>query len=192
MVGCPEESQEGFMKGIEELVDAGTDFFRIYPLQVFPGTALEVMLKNGKVLLPQDDASLLILERVLIYLELHNKPIIRVGLPESGISSDSLLHDPSLKHRILSRIALKVMQQALNEQRISGELTFFVSEKKLPEYIGYKKENFTALNKAFEGGNIRIQCDNIRTFDMISLKTDEGVIELSRRELLAIIYRSYS
>jgi len=192
MVGCPEETEKGFMKGLKELVDAGTDFFRLYPLQVFPNTALEAMVKNKKVLLPDEKTALLILEAALVYLELQNKPVIRVGLPESGISSDSLLHDPSLKHRILSRIAVKIMQHVLEKTEKSGVLTFLVNEKKLPEHIGYKKENLNTLNEAVEGRNIRIQCDNTRNFDEIFLETEEGIIEFSRRELLATIYRSYS
>ncbi|MBF0274160.1 MAG: hypothetical protein HQK84_02895, partial [Nitrospinae bacterium] len=135
--------------------------------------------------------TLLILEQALVYLELNNKKVIRVGLPESGEGINeylSQIHHPALKHKLHSAIALKLLKKIIRECSCKHDIEICVNNKRLSEYRGHCNENLHALREIFGDKKITIKCDNRVDLNSVAINLDKENLHFLRQELLRELY----
>jgi len=153
MVGLPGDSEAGFMASLEEVIDLGPDFVRLYPTVVIRDTLLHQWFLEKKYRPWSLDRTVEILKKALFRLRKAGIPVIRMGLhPEASLLENVVegpVH-PALRSLVESRLCLDEMGALLQSVRREGKTVIFkVPLKQISNYTGHRKENVEKLKSQF-------------------------------------------
>lgn len=156
MIGLPESTPAAEEKTARDLVAYGVDAARIYPLLVFPDTALFDAVKKGRYRpLTVTEAVARTMPPYEIFAEAM-RPVIRIGLCES----DGLRHTEQVAgpyHPALGELVLNEFYYRKIAGWLSGltnkpdKVGILSAPGTLSQVIGQKKRNLRRLEAAFPG-----------------------------------------
>ena len=143
MPGLPGDSEEKFMKTVEEVIKLRPHMVRLYPTVVIRGTELAKWYKEKKYHPLALEEAVKICQESCIRLEENGIPVIRIGL----MSSPALLRDDQIVagpwHRafgflVRSDIHQKKIASYLPTQCVAGKIRLRVPYREIPLVRGYK------------------------------------------------------
>ena len=164
MTNLPGSSNELDIETAKKIASLSPDGVRIYPTVVIRDTALESLWRCGKYT-PQtpDEAASLGAELISIFEE-KDIPIIRFGLnPTDDLSSGDALCGPY--HPALGEMAQAARYLALATEKVEkenlrgGELSLFVSPKRVSAMAGLRKSNKLFLMEKYGFSSVSIRGD---------------------------------
>lgn len=94
MPGLPKDNKETFLKSVEDVMNMGPDFVRIYPTLVIKDTALNVLYERGDYSPWQMDEMIEVVSQAMKMFEENNIKVIRVGLQHTKELEESIVAGP--------------------------------------------------------------------------------------------------
>ncbi len=143
MPGLPGDSEEKFMKTVEEVITLHPDMVRLYPTVVIRGTELAEWYKEKKYHPLRLEEAVKICQESCIRLEVNGIPVIRIGL----MSSPSLLREGEVVagpwHRafgflVRSGIHQKKIMSYLPRLCANDKIRLRAPNREIPLVRGYK------------------------------------------------------
>lgn len=127
-----------------ELARLNPDFVRIYPTMVLPDTHLFKLYRSGDYKPSKLDATIVLLEKLVVTFESNDIEIIRIGLHSDGKDGEDMVDGPfhpALKQVVYSNLYSEMIN--LNVNLNEGEhIAFYANKKDLNYLVG-----FNAINK---------------------------------------------
>lgn len=164
MPGLPGDNEKIFQKSVEDVINFGPDFVRIYPTLVIKNTGLFDMYQQGTFSPWKMERMIEAVKEAVVQFEKADIPVIRVGLhPDQSLLENFVegpFH-PSFRYLVDSRIARDRMIQMIQKlKQIPPSVGFRVPSKKLSQYLGHKKENLSFIKSIFDLESISIRQDS--------------------------------
>jgi histone acetyltransferase (RNA polymerase elongator complex component) len=161
MPGLPGDNEEVFQKTVNDIINFGPDFVRIYPTLVIKNTGLHDMYRQGTFVPWSLERMVEAVKMAVVQFEKAAIPVIRVGLhPDRSLLEnyvDGPMH-PSFRYLVDSSIACDRMIKMLrNLKQVPLAVTFLVPAKKLSNYLGHKKENLVVIKNIFGLESINVK-----------------------------------
>lgn len=153
MSGLPGDTEQTFVKSVDDVLSFEPDFARLYPTLVIRHTELYQMYREGKFTPWNLDRTVDNLKIAVKKFRAKNIPIIRLGLHPDPSLLENLVagpYHPSLRYLVDCKISLDEMIENIRERKkINGRVKFRVPSKRISVYIGHNRENIKMLKNMF-------------------------------------------
>ena len=153
MLGLPGDTEETFQKSVDDTLRLKPDFVRIYPALVIRNTALHNLYQEGRFVPWDLERTLEALKTAVLKFDREGIPVIRIGLhPEPSLLDNFVAgpFHPSIRYLVNSRICRDEMVRLIERLgAFSDKVVFKVPSRRIPDYIGHRKENVEFLKKKF-------------------------------------------
>lgn len=191
MLGLPEDTPEKIKETVRTTINLKPDFVRLYPTLVIQGTALEKLYQEGKYRPMRLDEILRLCKAILLNLEMHQIPVIRLGLHPSESLMDRIVDGPfhpALKHLVKSEISYDLISLAFKKHPKPdyNRAVFYVPRGSLSEFKGYQKENIRKTETEFKVRHVDfVEQEEIMQGTLKALLDDEET-EVHKKDLMAL------
>jgi histone acetyltransferase (RNA polymerase elongator complex component) len=153
MSGLPGDTEQTFLKSVDEVLSLTPDFVRLYPTLVIRHTELFKMYREKKFSPWGLSETVEILATAVKKFSEINIPVIRLGLHPDPSLLDNLVagpYHPALRYLVDCRIGLDEMIENIRGRKVLHErVKFKVPSKRISVYIGHKRENIQTLKNMF-------------------------------------------
>ncbi|MBR3848404.1 MAG: radical SAM protein [Oscillospiraceae bacterium] len=175
MTHLPCSDDEKDINTARELASLLPNAVRVYPTVVVRDTALEVLWREGKYVPASPEEAATLGAKIIDIFEAANIPIIRFGLnPTEDLSDGDALagaYHPALGEMAQAARYLASAEKEIESKGISGgEITLFVSPKRISAMSGIQKQNKLFLCEKYGFSKISVKGD-------ASLKSGEVRLE---------------
>lgn len=164
MSGLPGDTEQSFMKSVDDLLALEPDFARLYPTLVIRHTELFEMYRQGKFTPWSLADTVNILATTVKKFSSKNIPIIRLGLhPDPSLLKNFVAgpYHPALRYLVDCRIGLYEMIDNIRKRKVLPEqIKFIVPSRRISVYIGHKRENIQALKNMFRLDSVILRTDS--------------------------------
>jgi histone acetyltransferase (RNA polymerase elongator complex component) len=152
MPGLPGDTEERFMRTVEEVIRLRPHMVRLYPTIVLKGTALEKWFREKRYHPTPLAKAVKICQESCVRLEENGIPVIRIGL----MSSKTLLEDNQIVagpwHKafgflVRSEIHQQKIESCLPEWGLAAQITLRVPHRELPLVRGYKNRGLRSIEE---------------------------------------------
>jgi histone acetyltransferase (RNA polymerase elongator complex component) len=152
MPGLPGDSEESFMRTVEEVLTLHPDMVRLYPTVVIRGTELEAWYLEGRYRPLSLEEAVRICRMSCIHLEGEGIPVIRIGL----MSSPSLLERGEIVAGPWHEAFGFLVRSAIHQEKIepylpapgeAREITLRVPRREIPLVRGYKNTGLRVIEE---------------------------------------------
>lgn len=165
MPGLPGDSEKIFQKSVDDVINLGPDFVRIYPTLVIKNTGIFDMYQQGTFTPWDMERMIEAVKKAVIQFEAAGIPVIRVGLHPDKSLLDNFVegpYHPSFRYLVDSRIARDQMIHTIKALKdIPSSITFRVPSRKLSQFLGHKKENLSVIKSIFGLESINVRQDSV-------------------------------
>lgn len=170
MPGLPGDSLEKSRHSLAQVVAAGADFVRIYPVVVLANTALAAEFLAGKYN-PLAVSEAVNWCKIMLHDSLlANIPVIRIGLQaDQGLNQKNILGGswhPALGQLVGSALYGDLIENLLSKVENSPKASIFCNPSRLSDCIGHNRQHFIRFGERIS----TITADN-------NLKKDEVAIQ---------------
>jgi len=189
MLGLPGDTFESLKSTIKKIINWKPDFVRLYPTLVIKGTPLEKLYKERKYNPMNLDEVISLCKIILLNLEINNIPVIRLGLHPSFSLLDKIIDGPfhpSLKYLVKSEIDYDLMNLIFRKYKreVCNSVIFYIPEKSLSEFRGFKRKNILRIKERFKINNIDfVEKKEIKQGNLIA-SFDNKEIKMSQKDLM--------
>jgi histone acetyltransferase (RNA polymerase elongator complex component) len=153
MPGLPGDSERKFQKSVDDVINLGPDFVRIYPTLIIKNTGLYEMYQQGAFTPWSLERMLETVKGAVVKFENAGIPVIRIGLhPDQSLLENYVAgpFHPSFRYLVDSLIARDQMINMLqNLKQIPLSVTFRVPSKRISNFLGHKRENLSVIKNIF-------------------------------------------
>jgi histone acetyltransferase (RNA polymerase elongator complex component) len=164
MVGLPGESAETFSSTVEQVIQLGPHFVRLYPTVVIRGTTLERWFCAGQYHPLSLEEAVHISKQALQRFRAAQIPVIRIGLQPTPSLPESIVAGPYhpafrqlVEGQLLYERAAAILTESPDEKGTSP--TFRIAPQDISTFYGQGGKNITRLREAFGLHEIRVQPD---------------------------------
>lgn len=168
MVGLPGDNYVTAIESAKRLVELKPDIARIYPTLVIRETELESMLNVGSYKPLSLEEAIEISKDMYKIISAAGINVIRIGLQptENILEGNDVVtgpFHPSFRHLVESRLLRERLEELLSDLNTDKKvLKVKISNKKVSELVGIKKENIVFLKNKYGFKDIKIiQNDNV-------------------------------
>ena len=173
MPGLPGDEETIFLKSVNDVIELGPDFVRIYPTLIIKNTQLYELYKEKKYIPWGLDRMIGLVKESMKKFKKANIPVIRVGLHADPSMLENLIagpYHPSFRYLVESLIARDKMAALIDRLEIIPQIiTFKVPSREVSLYLGHKKDNIQALKNIFGIKKIIFQqVGNLENLQMIA------------------------
>lgn len=174
MPGLPGDSEEGFLKSVEEVIKLQPDMARLYPTVVIRETGLDTLYKADRYQPLTLEAAVRICQESCIRLEDRGIPVIRIGL----MSSPSLLEDGQIVagpwHRafgflVRSGIHLQAVKSCLPAPGKAEQIGIRAPNREIPLVRGYKNRGLRSIEEITGAKVMYVRPDSSVPFGQIGV-----------------------
>ena len=150
MPGLPGDSEEKFMRTVDDVIDLSPHMVRLYPTVVIQGTELAEWYRQKRYQPLSLDEAVMVCKESCIRFEAHGIPVIRMGL----MSSPSLLEEGQIIAGPWHRSFGFLVRSEIHQQRIDpylpekGEvkqIKLRVPTREIPLVKGYKNRGLRSI-----------------------------------------------
>ncbi len=163
MPGLPGDDEQKFQKSVEDVINLGPDFVRIYPTLVIKNTGLFDMYQQGIYTPWSLERMIEAVKEAVVKFEKSGIKVIRVGLhPDPSLMENYVAgpFHPSFRYLVDSRIARERMIKMIKAlKQVPLSVTFRVPARRVSLYLGHKKENLSIIKNIFGLDSISLQQD---------------------------------
>lgn len=189
MLGLPGDTFEKAKTTVKKIIDLRPDFVRLYPTLVIKDTPLERLYAKGEYRPFSLDDVIKLCKTILLNLEMNRIPVIRLGLHPSVCSLDKFVDGPfhpSLKHIVKSEISFDLLSLAFEKykDRDCSPVVFYVPEKNLSEFKGFKRKNILRIKERFHVDAIGFVEKKGVTQGSLIARFDKRDIAISYKDLM--------
>jgi histone acetyltransferase (RNA polymerase elongator complex component) len=170
MPGLPGDTEQTFLKSVDDLLSLDPNFVRLYPTLVIHHTELYEMYRQGKFTPWSLADTVTILATAVKKFTSKNIPVIRLGLhPDPSLLQNFVAgpYHPALRYLVDCRIGLDEMIDNIRGRKVLPEqIKFIVPSKRISVYIGHKRENIQRLKNMFRLDSVILRpeskCDRLQ------------------------------
>jgi histone acetyltransferase (RNA polymerase elongator complex component) len=173
MPGLPGDTPVSSMASLEQVVAAGADFLRLYPVVVLKGTELARRYEAGEYQPLSLERGLSLCKQLLQRAMLAGVPVIRIGLQaEQGLDDASML--AGCRHPALGQLVRSQLYADLLDSVVSpGEcVTVSCHPARISDVVGLKRSNLRRL--ADHGIGLRVVTDATLGKEELKIQREES------------------
>jgi histone acetyltransferase (RNA polymerase elongator complex component) len=152
MPGLPGDSEETFLKTVDEVIKLRPDMVRLYPTLVIRGTELATWYEENRYDPLSLDAAVRICHRSCVRLEQKGIPVIRIGLMSSPtlVPGDEILAGPwhgAFGFLVRSEIHQNMIASYLPRWGVADQMRLRVPPTEIPLVRGYKNRGLRLIEE---------------------------------------------
>ncbi len=152
MPGLPGDSEDTFLKTVDEVIKLRPDMVRLYPTLVIKGTELATWYNENRYLPLTLDAAVRICHRSCVRLEQRGIPVIRIGLMSSTalVPGDEIVAGPwhgAFGFLVRSDIHQEKIASCLPRRGVADRMRLRVPPREIPLVRGYKNRGLHLIQE---------------------------------------------
>jgi histone acetyltransferase (RNA polymerase elongator complex component) len=152
MPGLPGDSEDTFLKTVDEVIKLQPDMVRLYPTLVIKGTELATWYEENRYHPLSLDAAVKICHRSCVRLEQRGIPVIRIGLMSSPtlLLSDEIVAGPwhsAFGFLVRSEIHQEKIASCLPRRVVADRMRLRVPPREIPLVRGYKNRGLRLIQE---------------------------------------------
>jgi histone acetyltransferase (RNA polymerase elongator complex component) len=152
MPGLPGDSEDTFMKTVDEVIKLRPDMVRLYPTLVIKGTELAGWYAEDRYHPLSLEAAVRICHQSCVRLEMKDIPVIRIGLMSSPtlLQGDGIVAGPwhnALGFLVRSGIHQEKIAPCLPKRGVASQIRLRVPPKEIPLVRGYKNRGLCLIEE---------------------------------------------
>ena len=152
MPGLPGDSEDTFLKTVDEVIKLRPDMVRLYPTLVIKGTELARWYKENRYLPLTLEAAVRICHRSCVRLEQRGIPVIRIGLMSSPalLPGDEIVAGPwhgAFGFLVRSDIHQEKIASCLPGRGVAERMRLRVPPREIPLVRGYKNRGLRLIQE---------------------------------------------
>lgn len=149
MPGLPGDTPEISMESLRQVIAAGADFVRIYPVLVLSGTKLAELYACGCYQPPGKEEGVSTCKRLLLHALQSGIDVIRVGLQaDDGLNRNSVLAGcwhPALGQLVHSELFYDLLLELIGELPVGAPVRILCHPSRVSDVIGHSRRNVLRL-----------------------------------------------
>jgi histone acetyltransferase (RNA polymerase elongator complex component) len=152
MPGLPGDSEDTFLKTVDEIIRLGPAMVRLYPTLVIKGTELATWYEENRYHPLSLDAAVRICHRSCVRLEQRGIPVIRIGLMSSPalLPGEEIVAGPwhgAFGFLVRSAIHQEKIASCLPRQGVADRMRLRVPPREIPLVRGYKNRGLLLIQQ---------------------------------------------
>lgn len=159
MPGLPGESNNSFLRGIDEVVQMRPDFVRLYPVLVVRESGLAELYKQNLYKPQSLNQAIALVAKAYVKLQAAGIKVVRMGLQPSDSLRDNYIagpYHPAFGELVVSRLWLQRIRARLAQLAPSENLCIHISHRDHGAVVGMKRSNIRRLEQLGFAGRFTI------------------------------------
>ncbi len=163
MPGLPKESSVSFFRTLQQVIELGPDFVRLYPTLVINGSGLADEYQQGRYQPMSMNRAIALCCRAKELLDQAGVQILRMGLQASESLEKELLagpYHPAFGELVAARHWFRRVRQLLASCPAENRLRLSISHRDVSAFVGPKRVNMKRLRELGLEDRLELQQDN--------------------------------